>query len=1296
MVFNRVKLFFLCFILSTSFIWSQETKQFSFRNLTVNEGLSQNSVVCVAQDSIGYLWFATQDGLNRYDSKTFTYYSKQFHDITKPNYSQLGKVYLDHFGDFWIYSLSGWIEKYNYNTKQFEPIIEINSVTKIYRFNKTKLWVGSLKNGLQEIDLNTKTIKKRYSDILNTKSVFDILKVEQSHYLATSDGIYEVNESKIESKFSTNGIPVSVLIIKDNLLFAGTYGQGLRCYDLETKQQQSEWKSMFPASLNIQDILIDNKSRLWIATYGNGIYIKEPNQNNVKHFLEKKDNPFALHYNDVLTLFEDNTGVVWLGTDGAGLSYYDEHLSKFNVITNKQVPNNVTVDVVRAIAVDDTKTMWLGTSGKGLTSVNPNTEIYKTYTTNNSSIISDRIMSLCFTDENLWIGFQNEGLQIRHKNGQFTTLYHLQNTTIWKIYNDHSDHIWLCTQDKGLIQLDKDGKIIKIINKTNSKLPSNNIRTIEEGAKGELWIGSENNGLYQYNTKTNEVTKINRVNDKIKSLFFKDDGLWIGTNGNGIKYLDTYKNEIKSYTTENGLANNVIYGVLPDNKGHLWLSTNKGISKLNPTGTNKKYVENYTRNNGLQDFEFNTGAYYKDKDGILYFGGLKGVNWFNPNKITINEVEPKTIISKLELFNEEISLNSNTTFKHNQNTFTFTFAALHFSQPAKNLYRYKLVNHDEDWTFPNHNNIAHYTNLPPNDYTFLVTSSNYEGIWNKTPVKYTFTILKPWYKTNFAYIIYLLITLLILYSIYSYFKFKWKLETQVKLEHAEAERLKQLDEFKKKLYTNISHEFRTPLTLISGPIEKQLANTKLRADEKQTLQLVQQNANRLLGLVNQMMDLSLLDAGQLKLKVKKGNLAIILKQLIAAFKFKAAEKDIEINSSIEALENCWFDQDIIEKISSNLLVNAIKYAPPKSEIIFNAKQQKEQLTLSVINKNNEVKADKLGKLFERFYQKNETSEGIGVGLALVKDLVTLSKGTILANTLEDNKIQFNVALPIDESAFEDFEKISKENKKKDANKAEKQEFKNNTNKSTILVIDDEIDILNFVASIFEVDYNVIKLSNAKKALNTIKKELPDLIISDIMMPELNGIELCNHLKNDTLTSHIPIVLLTAKVTKEQKRIGLETGADAYVTKPFDTQTLKVRVNKLIETRALLKQRFNEQPILTKALEVTSVEAEFMQRLKSVLDKHLVNPEFTSEAFSKQMLMSRTQLHRKLKATVGMTTSEFIRSQRLHLAKDLLQKQKINSSEVAYLVGFNSPSYFIKCFKEVYNQTPSQFQTDTRD
>ena len=1029
---------------------------------------------------------------------------------------------------------------------------------------------------------------------------------------------------------------------------------------------------------------------MWIATYGKGVYLVNFEKKTIQNFTEDKNNPYALHYNDVLSLFEDNTGTIWLGTDGTGLSYYDEYLVKFNVLTNDQVPQNVNVDVIRAIAKDSENNIWVGTSGKGLTRLNIDKQDFYTYTAQNSKLLGDRVMSLLFGDGKLWIGHQTFGLQLMDAKGKITSFKQTENFTIWKIYNGENDRIWLGTRDHGLILFDKGEGIIQQYNSKNSKLTTNNIRTIEKGKGNELWIGTETDGLFKLDIKSNKIEKVKDINSSIKSLYLNGTSLFIGTNGDGLQVFNPQEKSVQDFTTNEGLPNNVVYGILPDKEGYLWMSSNKGISKLKFHNNTISVIENYSNYDGLQAFEFNTGAYFKDENGMLYFGGLEGINWFNPNQLSFNPIKPKTVISGFEVFNRDRRLVPSQKLQHTENTVTFTFSSLHFSQPERNQYKYKLLNNDADWIAAGNSNLAHYTNLPPNDYEFQVISSNYDGVWNTDPATYSFTILKPWYGTNLAKGAYALLAVLFGFYLYRYLKWRWEIKAQLRLEHEETERLKKLDEFKTKLYTNISHEFRTPLTLISGPIENQLAKTKLSKEDKRELSLVKQNADRLVGLVDQLLDLSMIDSGQRKLTIKQGNLAILLKQLISAFQYKAAEKNIAISSSIKDLKNVWFDTDIIEKVVSNLLSNSIKYSPESSTIVFEASNQEGVLVLSVINQSDFVGKKDLSKLFQRFYQDNKLSEGVGVGLALVRELVTLSNGTIIANNIDDNKIQFTVSIPIDSSAFEDevlvFDDQIENKEPQISPQVESVEREN----PLLLVVEDEADIRAFIISIFKNNYQVIEAENGKIDITKALKKMPDLIISDIMMPEIDGIQLCNTLKTNELTSHIPIILLTAKVGEENEIEGVKTGADAYVTKPFKSEKLKIRVEKLIENRRQLQKHFSKTLSIKPELSITSTESDFLKRLQTVLDEHITEPDFTSERFGKLMHMSRTQLHRKLKAISGMSASEFIRSQRLKLAIRLLEESDASISEIAYQVGFNTPSYFSKCFKEEYNCTPNEY------
>ena len=1075
-------------------------------------------------------------------------------------------------------------------------------------------------------------------------------------------------------------------------MFLGSYGRGL----FIKQQNNSDFKPFtgfssyhLPEDLIIQDILVDKRDRLWIATYGQGVFLVDFHLQTILNFTENKNDPYALHYNDVLALYEDNTGTVWLGTDGTGLSYYDRYLVKFNVLTNDQIPLNVNVDVIRAITIDKNNSIWLGTSGKGLTRINIDDNEFYTYTAANSNLLGDRIMSLLYDDGNLWIGHQTHGLQIMNVEGYIRTYESIEEFTIWKIFKDALGNVWLCTRDHGLLLFDESLGIVKQFNAENSNLTTNNIRTIEQGDSNTLWIGTESDGLFGFQLKEQTFTRVDKIANKIKSLYYDDGVLWVGTNGEGLQSYSIHDKSITVYTKKNGLANDVIYGVLSDENNDLWLSSNKGITKLKIENNTISEIENYSNYDGLQAFEFNTGAYFKDNNGILYFGGLEGLNWFNPNQLEINPSKPKTVISGFEVFNKKRDLNDNQILNYNENTVTFSFSSLHFSQPERNQYKYRLINNDEDWISSGNTSLAHYTNLPPNDYEFQVISSNYDGVWNTNPASYSFTILEPWYFNNLAKLVYLLLGIALVFLLYRYLKWRWYVKNQLRLEHEETERLKKLDEFKTKLYTNISHEFRTPLTLISGPIDNQLAKQQLNKHDKKELSLVKQNADRLLKLVNQMLDLSMIDSGQIQLKVSEGNLQVLLKQIVSAFKYKGKQKNIQIKSNFQDLTKVWFDKDIIEKVTSNLLSNAIKYAPKQSVIVFEAAQQEDVLVISVINTSNQVGKKDLSKLFQRFYQDNELSDGVGVGLALVRDLVTLSKGTVIANNIDHDKIQFTVSLPISKHAFNDNELDV------DTTETQIEKFSSHTNplnedKPTLLIVEDEPEIRSFVVSIFNNDYQIIEAENGEIGYEKAQKHLPDLIISDIMMPVQDGIELCHSIKTNELTSHIPVILLTAKVGEKNEIEGIKTGADAYVTKPFSSEKLKVQVEKLIESRLQLQNHFSKTLQINPKLAITSTEAEFLKRLQSVLEEHITDSEFTSERFCKLMQMSRTQLHRKLKAITKMTTSEFIRSQRLKLAINLLKKSDASISEIAYQVGFNTPSYFNKCFKEVYGCTPNEY------
>lgn len=1318
----KIVLFLTCLILASD-VCAQS--QVTFRQLSVKEGLSQNSVISIAQDSTGYLWLATQDGLNKYDGQSFKKYEFLFTDITNVEYSDLGKVYRDKEDNLWVIPSSNIPHKYDAQTDTFLPLLELKDVTSMFQDLQLNFWFGTYNSGLFKKDHETGKVEQVITPEITSK-IYTITEDNSGKlWIACKGKMISYNLiSRKTTSYKPNIDEVvhfgSIAVDNKNQIFAGTFGEGIWVKGVNDEQFRPFDDPRFQDLANLKDIyvlslFIDSKNNLWVGTYGSGLFKVNFEDAVIRQFKEKKNNPKTIHYNDILSIYEDFSGVLWFGTDGAGVSYYDEYLDKFNYYTNSLTPEDINIDVVRSVVTDADGIVWVGTSGKGLTKFDPKNETWKTFleTEESYGLACDRIMSLYSDkDQNLWIGTQDGGLHIMDNNERIVQYKNhptagVDVNTIWRIHEDHNAYKWLATGQKGLIQFDKNKGVLQALSKTLGNFPSNNIRVVIDAEPGFFWVATDERHILKLNIETGTFEDYSRFlfqnqaqvqyNYSVKTLLYQNDQiLWIGTAGNGIMALDLTSNKLHNYTVDDGLANNVIYAIMPDEKGQFWLSSNKGISKFSPPRTwdEQPEITNYTSYDGLS-IEFNTGAYHTSENGDIYFGALDGFYWLNPLEIKNNTQPPKTVLSKVEVNNTEMDFSEKLKLRSFQNTITFTFSSLQFSLPHKNYFNYKLDGYDEDWSNASNINFARYTNLPAGDYVFKVLSSNYDGVWNQIPAEFSFKILKPWYASTGAILIYVMLTLLAAFLIYTYFKVRWQMQLELKVEHDKTERLKQLNDYKTKLYTNLSHEFRTPLTLISAPVKKQLQSNDLSSDTREDLMLVDRNANKLSGLVNQLLELSKLESGFIKLKISYSNIELFLHAIVASFVPLAVQKTLKLTTNIKVTQFAWYDADVIEKIINNLLSNAIKYTPKGGTIIFNSEIKSGQLTLSVQNDISEIKEQEISKIFDRFYQIDSNNEGFGIGLSLIKELVTLNKGTIHAEYVNETAIHFLVTLPVEKEVFNDAEihEPSPHELKHELSKEEKTS-KQHSEKEIILIVEDNVDMLQFVTRMFEPKYKVIQAQDGLEGINKAFQYIPDVIISDIMMPKTDGITLCNTLKTDEKTSHIPIILLTAKSGEENELIGLKTGADDYILKPFNPEKIQIRVQKLIEIRNNLRMRYQQDVSLKpQDIAITATDEKFLNKLQQILDERLVDPEFNADYFSKEIGMSRMQLHRKLVALTGLSTTMFIKSQRLKHAVALLENSNSNVAEVAYSSGFNSPSYFTKSFKDTYGKSPVDYFND---
>ena len=1015
-------------------------KQFSFRQLTVKDGLSQNSVVAIAQDSLGFLWLATQDGLNRYDGRSFKHYPFQFTDITRPTYSKLGKIYVDRKGTIFIIPSDHKIYKYDHGKDAFFQVGTISNVSTFWQDRAYNYWVGTSNGRVFRLDNDFLVAPSHLNIQLQGQIKKMGIESKESQFILSEKSLVLLNnktntfkEIVMETLLGeTLGSDLSTAAIDgEGTLWLGYHGDGLYYYNEASstiqKLSSRDYEGYLPQNLVVLDLFFDNKGRLWITTYGDGLYLIDFRQNKITHFSEQKENPRALHYNDILCAFQDASGTLWFGTDGAGASYYDVDLEKFNSYTNYQTPAKINIDVVRAITLDHHSNVWIGTSGKGLTKYEPETNSWITFTNLNSNIPSNRIMSLYHdTNGDLWVGTQSGGLSIL-TNGNTFQNYRLLNgqtsvdATIWDITKDTLGNYWLATRDNGLVKFDKEKGILEQYQDfqvLDTVITRKNIRTISEGPDGHLWMGTSGNGLLRFDPKTKETALFSTENsgistNAIKSLYYGNGNiLWIGTSGKGLDAYDIRQDKFYNFSLRDGLPNNVIYGILPDNSGNLWLSSNKGITKFTPTKgfISPPAIMNYDNYDGLAT-EFNTGAYYKHRNGELYFGGLEGFYWFDPQTISENQYLPEAAVTEFRVLNTPKSIYADTLLKYNENTIDITFSSLQFSEPLKNQYKYRLVPFENDWVHAGNKNYVRYSRLPPNNYQFQVVSSNYDGKWNQEPEQFKFSISAPWYFNVWSKSLYLLLSGLTIALIYRYLKWRWQMKLDLQLKEEEANRFKKLNDYKSKIYTEIAHEFRTPLTLISGPIESKLSETDITAEEKRKFSMIARSASRLTNLVDQLLQLARLEEGKFQLKNKEGNLMLFLKASLASFEFAAKRKGVSYTYNIGAIPLVCYDEDAIEKIMSNLVSNSLKHGKKKGKCHVEAYYDQGQLKLIVTNDTEGPPLD-THQFFERFYQKDKTATGAGIGLSLVQELIKLHKGQIQIVQQKDH-IAFHIAIPLE-------------------------------------------------------------------------------------------------------------------------------------------------------------------------------------------------------------------------------------------------------------------------------------------
>ncbi|RKR14422.1 two component regulator with propeller domain [Maribacter vaceletii] len=1348
------------FIFFFSKIYCQESKFYSaklnFKNITTKNGLSQRSVVKILQDNQGFIWFGTRYGLNKFNGTEFKVYNYSSKDSTSLSHNRITSLTLDKKGNIWVGTETG-LNLYNPQKDNFTRIKKskklntyyTSSIREVVALDTTYLWIATNK-GLDKYNIQTKESISFSSFVkggLLSNDITSILQEKKENlWICTTEKIqffnaknntlktYDYpsdNSPNVTKNYTTN-------LFKDyeNNIWLG-YNNGLAFFNNATKTFEDYTindKKIFTTS--VREICQDKQGYLWIGCY-DGLYQLNLENKTINKYQNEVNNPKSLSQNSVYSIIEDDRGDLWVGTWAGGINYIDKNSNNFMTFNVGSTNKNLNYKVVSAIVEDKNENLWIATEGGGINLYDTKSQEFKFYThdpNKNSSIITNNIKALIYSNnQNFWIGTHGKGLSYYNtRNNKFTHFENLkeksnsiEDNKITSLVEDENSNIWIGTNKGGLNFFNTKLKTFEKIKDAN-QIVGSSIYTITKAKKSNtLYIGSQN-GLSKVNIATKELVKINykgaqkntsfSVNQVISIYESNTNVLWIGTEGDGLYSYNLKTQESNNYGIKDGLLNEVIYGILQDNMQNIWVSTNKGISRIN---IHTKEVRNFDETDGLQGNEFNYGACLKTKKGNLVFGGTTGFTIFDPSKI----IEKDTYVAPIEFtgfkvrnkpFLKSVDESEVINLTYDQNDFSIDFVALGFAHPKKHQFAYKLEGFDASWNFIGNKRTATYTNLNPGKYVFYLKASNGYGEWNKTPKKIAINIKNPYWKTWWAYLGYILIVTTLTLIIRKYTLLRIKDKNQLQQERENREKVEELNGLKLQLFTNISHDFRTPLTLIIGPLKRLLDKNTGDGVLQNQLAGMYRNANILLQLINQLLDFRKSESGKLKLSVKKRNIVPFLENIKLSFEELAQERNINYQfTSKNDNYNMWFDEIEMKKVILNILSNAFKFTPSNGKIIISISCELKTLKIVISDTGKGIREEDLPHVFDRYFQlgqHHELRSGTGVGLALAKDIVLLHHGEVLAESVLGKGTTFTILLPKGNSHFTD-----------DQLNLTTTEFKNNLDISlpynpsvvnigwvnekdeiqeviidedlpTILHVEDNKEVRIFVKDIFKEEYNILEAQNGDIGLSIAQTNKIDIIISDVMMPKMDGLEFCNAIKSNVSTSHIPVLLLTARSSSKAQKSGFNRGADAYVTKPFDAEVLKMQVQNVLKSRKSLIKKFKKNILLEpKELQLESPDEELLKKVMSIVEENLSDSSFMAATLTEKVHMSQSVLYRKLKALTGQSISEFIRTIRLKRASQLLLQSNRGVAEIAYDVGFNDLKYFRRCFKKVFNATPSEYR-----
>ncbi|MDR0810934.1 MAG: helix-turn-helix domain-containing protein [Paludibacter sp.] len=1332
---------------------------------STDNGLSNSLINHIFQDSRGFVWVSTEWGLNRFDSNKFRIYNGIASDsVSLPdNYIRL--VFENSRNELFVGSING-LARYNQFLDNFDHIALVGEdgketfphVTSLAEMRNGDILIATsgqsifiLKNGETQANYF-----KALSRLLNGKFINLIYrdKLQNLWVSLETGGLYHWNSEAATIEYFDNksGLTSSYIsaIVEDNSgnVYIGTLTAGLNVYNQNSKKltQISADKN----GISVRSLFFNNDGNLLIGADGEGLKIYNPRTNQISDY-QTASFMFDLANSKIHSILQDRENNLWLGLFQKGVVFLPHTSNNFKYWGIKDAYNNPLGDgCIMSIFKDADEIVWIGADNDGIYAIDKNGKPIprneNPRNAKNYAPVPRNVLSI-HSDKNgkLWVGSYTHGLaKIDKKSGKIEYIPQFADKRVYYVTTDNNGKILVGTYGSGVYILDE--KTNNIVGQLESSKSENNnlyvdelfndwINTIYADREGLIWIGHFK-GLSCYNPQKNTFINFLNINNLLPqkvvfSLHEDREGLmWIGTT-DGLFSFDRKTYKIERISVEDGLPNNVICAIEEDRQGNLWISTYHGLTKFNKFN---RHFSHYYVGDGLQGNEFTRGASFTDENGIIYFGGINGVTYFDPALIEEQKRNLNILLTGFYIANNPVDLNktknaqgklpasiweaTDFSLSYMENSFSVEFSALDYTNSERIGYQYRMGNNNSTWISPEiGNNRLNFNNLAPGRYELHVRASDNQI---HSPEKViTIIVSSPWYLSRQAYIVYALLVCALLFVIYQFYRSRFRYKQELlKKEHAEA-----INESKLQFFINISHEIRTPMSLIISPLEKLIAeNTNPVLHE--TYLMIHRNAKRILRLINQLMDIRKIDKGQLTLHFQEVEIVGFIEDLMLTFDYTARNKTIAFTFVHEMTElRAWVDLNNFDKIILNLLSNAFKFTPAGGVVeiaLTTGRTENENdfpldefFTITVSDTGTGIAEQEMEKIFERFYQvaSAENKAGTGVGLHLAQQLVKMHRGIIFAENREDIQgSRFVVKLPLGKRHLtqDDFAKPAEitEYKKpaeilaaphisyEEAMDVKKLSTVKSKSGYNVAIIEDDDEIRNYLKIELSRFYRIIEFTNGKDGYNAVLKRLPDLLISDVMMPEMDGITLTRKLKQNPNTTHIPIILLTARTNIENKLEGLETGADAYMPKPFNIDEIVKTADNLLKNRARLKAKFSgaqNQDDKVAKIELKSNDEIIMQKAMKIINEHLSDSDLNVEMLASAMGMSRVHLHRKLKELTGMPAGDFIRNIRLHQAAELLKNKKLSISEVAYATGFGNLSHFSFTFREFFGKTPSEYQ-----